>query len=379
MNRIERQATIGLALIFAIRMLGLFMILPILSLHATDILGATPFLMGVALGIYGLTQAAFQIPLGWLSDKYGRHQILSIGLGLFVAGSLVAAWAPSIYWIIVGRALQGMGAVGAPILALLSELTRESVRTRAMAIIGITIGASFSLAMVLGPILDSQIGLSGIFLGTAFLGALCWIVLYRVPHPIVGAHHAIAAMPASAGLWQFQLSIGCLHAILTALFLALPLRIPVVFDLASNAVWKVYLPVLGLAVLTMGPLLRWAHPAESARRTLAMSVILLILAEGGLLWAPNATLFFIALALFFTVFNLLEACLPSWISRVAPPDKKGAILGVYSTMQFFGIFIGGVMGGGLSQRFGTSGIFIGCIIFSILWGALLVFRPASKV
>ncbi len=371
----ERRAALSLAGIFSLRMLGLFMIYPVFALWARRLPDATAFSIGLALGVYGLTQALFQIPLGFLSDRLGRKRIIAAGLLLFALGSVVAALSHSIDGIILGRLLQGAGAVGSAILALAADLTREQQRTKAMAVIGMTIGASFSLALVAGPILNRWIGVPGIFWLTAVLALLGIGVLYGlVPQPLVSSVHAEAEpVPAlfkrvltDRELLRLDFGIFVQHTILTASFLSVPFVLKQA-GVALHDQWFVYLPVLVVSVICMLPLIILAERGRmkpvflASVATLGVSQLLLLLGHGRL------PVVIVALLVFFTAFNLLEASLPSLISRVAPSEAKGTALGIYSSSQFFGIFVGGALGGWLQGVWGLTGVFVLCAVLAGLW------------
>lgn len=355
----ESKALQGLAMIVGFRMLGLFMLLPVLALYAEEFSGATPALIGLAIGIYGLTQALLQIPFGMISDKVGRKKVIIVGLILFAAGSVVAALSTSIYSLIAGRALQGAGAISAVSMALLADLTREEVRVRAMAVLGITIGFSFILAIVLGPLLSGVIGVSGIFWVTAAL-ALLGIVLvrYKVPNPQVShVHHDAQTVPKQLGLvfedkqlLRLDYGIFALHLALTATFIAVPhiLSSEVGFDISLHG-W-LYFGVMVSAVLVMIPLVMLAEAKGKMKPVFLFSVLLLAISQ--LLFYVNGHTFLgivIALVVFFIAFNVLESVLPSLVSKTAPIQAKGTAMGVYSSAQFFGAFVGGALGGKLIE------------------------------
>ncbi|SFT58457.1 MFS transporter [Halomonas saccharevitans] len=376
----ERRAITGLAGLYATRMLGLFMVLPVLALYADDLAGATPLLVGLALGIYGLTQAVLQIPFGLLSDRLGRKPVIAVGLLLFMLGSLVAAQADSIGVVILGRCLQGSGAVAAAIMALLADQTREEVRTAAMATIGLSIGVAFAVAMVLGPWIAADYGLSGVFWFTAALGLLGMAVLWklvppaprRVRHRDVGMdREQLRSILARSDLWRMDLSIFALHLVLMAIFVAVPFRL-VEAGIAVEQHGLTYLGVMLLAFVAMVPLV---IVAEKQRRMKAMclsaitGITLSLFGLAGLgegIWA-----LFGWLLLFFIAFNLLEATLPSMLSKLAPAGAKGTAMGVYSTSQFLGAFLGGVLGGWLAQQWGLSAVFIGCGLLGLAWLAAM--------
>lgn len=366
----ELKSTIILALIFASRMLGLFMVLPVLALYASKIDGATPMLIGIAAGIYGLTQAFLQLPCGMLSDHFGRKQVIAGGLLVFIFGSMLAAFSQGIWGLIIGRAVQGMGAVGSPILALVADVTREEVRTRAMAVIGISIGFTFMLAILLGPLLDASIGLFGIFALTAVMGGAGLLLLSflgSVPKqqaPI--ERRPMRQLLKHRDLWPLNLNIFILHALLTACFLVFPFKIEEVTGLNSSHVWRFYLPVLVASIILVAPLLRYAdHPLwqkklmKTALIGLGLSIIVLIAAR-------QYVIFFVSSTLFFLCFNFLEASLPAMVSRVVPQGSKGSALGVYSFSQFLGMFAGGVFGGCLQQWIGPWGIGFSCLLLTVI-------------
>jgi len=351
---VEKRAAGSLAAIFGLRMLGLFMLLPILALYAEDLEGSTPLLMGLALGIYGLTQALLQIPFGMLSDRYGRKIMIAIGLLIFAVGSVVAAMATTIEGVILGRAIQGAGAIAAATMALLADLTREEFRTKAMATFGITIGMSFTLAIVLGPILNSFIGVSGIFWLTGILALLALVVLYKVvPTPThLHMHHdaecdiaQCSSVLKEGELLRLNFGIFVLHLILTAIFVVIPIGL-VDSGLVASDHWMVYLGVVVLAMGIMVPLVIQAESKGKMKEMFTLAIALVILSQltllqfSGSLWG-----IVIALIIFFGGFNLLEATLPSLISKIAPVDKKGTAMGIYTSSQFFGAFLGGVSGG----------------------------------
>lgn len=376
MSATERRASMALASIMSLRMLGLFMILPVFSLYAAHLEGVTPTLIGIAIGIYGLTQAVLQIPFGMLSDRLGRKPVIAAGLVIFALGSLVAALADSIGWIIVGRILQGAGAISAAIMALTADLTREEHRTKAMAIIGMSIGLSFAFAMVAGPVLNTWIGVPGIFLLIGVLALLSILVLYfGVPQPAhSGFHSDTEPVPAQfkrvlsdGELLRLDIGSFTLHAQLTGMFVIIPLALQDAGLIAAKH-WMVYLPVMLLSFLAMVPFIIIAEKRRRLKQIFSAAVLVLVGVQLLLaqfhyhLWAIGLLLF-----VFFTAFNLLEASMPSLLSKIAPPESKGTAMGAFSTLQFLGAFVGGTGGGWLYQHYGMNAVFLFSAAGSALW------------
>ncbi|MGH8278804.1 MAG: MFS transporter [Gammaproteobacteria bacterium] len=388
MTGAERRAAFSLAGIFSLRMLGLFMIYPVFAPWAQRLPDATAVTIGLALGVYGLTQALLQIPFGFLSDRIGRKRIIAAGLLLFIVGSVVAALSSSIYGIVLGRLLQGAGAVGSAVLALVADLTREEHRTKAMAVIGVTIGAAFGLAVVVGPVLNGWIGVRGIFWLTAVLAALGILVLYAlVPRAEKSAVHREAEpvpqlfrrVLAHRELRQLDFGIFILHAVLTASFLTLPFVLRGV-GIALADQWYVYLPVLVASVVFLVPLIILAERGWMKPVFLG-TVALLVIGQLLLLWGHGHFAFVIlALLVFFTGFNVLESLLPSLVSRLAPAAAKGTAMGVYSSLQFLGIFAGGALGGWIESVWKLNGVFGFCAVLALVWWLVAWFmRPPASV
>ncbi|WP_312934684.1 MFS transporter [Pseudomonas sp.] len=376
MSGTETRAAGGLALVFAFRMLGMFMVLPVLATYGMDLAGATPALIGLAIGAYGLTQAVLQIPFGMISDRIGRRPVIYLGLLVFALGSVLAAQADSIWGVILGRVLQGAGAISAAVMALLSDLTREQHRTKAMAMIGMSIGLSFAVAMVVGPLLTSAFGLSGLFLATAALAVIgLGIVAFVVPNAHTALTHRESGVARQAlgptlrhpDLLRLDLSIFVLHAILMASFIALPLAY-VGAGLPKEEHWWVYLTALLISFFAMVPFIIYGEKKRKMKRVLLGAVSVLLLVEVFFWqWADNLHGLVIGTVIFFTAFNLLEASLPSLVSKVSPAGGKGTAMGVYSTSQFLGAALGGILGGWLFQHGGLSVVFLGCAALCVVW------------
>ena len=377
MTGTERRATFSLAAIVALRMLGLFLIFPVFALYAEGLISVTPFLVGVAVGAYGLTQAIFQIPFGMLSDRLGRKPVIAAGLLLFAIDSVVAALSDGIWGVIIGRMLQGSGAVAAAVMALTADLTREEQRTKAMAVIGMTIGFAFMVALVLGPVLDHWIGVQGIFWligGLAIVGIVLLFTLvpdpsesriHRDAEPVLGQFGRVLG---DGGLLRLDFGILTLHMVLTALFLAIPLELRDLAGLAPGRHWLVYLPVLVLSVVFMVPMVIQAERHGRMRGVFVGAIGLLVVAQTGLAFATSG-LWSMAvwLVVLFTGFNVLEATLPSLVSRMAPADSKGTAMGIYSTSQFSGAFLGGMLGGLLHHAVGLQGIYELGALAALVW------------
>ncbi|MDR0716953.1 MAG: MFS transporter [Azoarcus sp.] len=377
MTAAERRAGASLAAIFALRMLGLFLILPVFAVHAREIPGGDDAtLVGLAIGAYGLTQACLQIAFGAASDRYGRRPVILFGLLLFAAGSVVAALAADIHTIIAGRVLQGAGAISAAVTAWAADLTREQHRTRIMAMIGASIGLVFAFSMVAAPLLYAAIGMAGIFWLTALLALGAMALAMRVPAPRTspaprGMGGTIGGILRRGALMRLNFGVFALHVIQTMMWVALPAALVARGGLPLAAHWQVYLPAVLLSFVVMVPAVIAAERGGYLRPVFSGAVALLALVQLGLYaWADSAWSIGLWLTLFFIAFNILEAIQPSWISRIVPPGIKGTALGVYNTLQSAGLFFGGFAGGWLAQHFGGAGIGACCGALALVWLAL---------
>jgi len=373
MNPQERRVGATLAAIFGLRMLGLFLILPVFAVFAPSLPGGGDLrLVGFAMGAYGLTQAVLQIPLGIASDRWGRKPVIVAGLLLFVAGSLIAAWAPDIYWMIAGRVVQGTGAISAAVMALAADLTREQQRTKVMAMIGSSIGLVFALSLVGAPLLYGWIGMAGLFLLTGALALLAIAVLLKVvptpPRPSAPARLPLRRVLGDAGLLKLNFGIGALHMIQMAMFVVLPRALIEHGGLPAPQHWKVYLPAVLASFAVMVPAIIAAEKRDKMRPVFAGAIALIAVVQLGLfLFGGSLAGLALCLLLFFVAFNILEATLPSLVSRTAPPEAKGAALGVYNTTQAVGLFLGGALGGQIAQRLGEGMVFAACGALAVLW------------
>ena len=370
----ERRASFALAGLFAARMLGLFLLLPVFSVAALGLAGGDdPARVGLALGMYGLTQACMQIPFGLASDRWGRRPVVLIGLLLFVAGSVICALSNDIFWITIGRAVQGSGAISAAVTAWLADATRPEVRTRAMAMVGGSIGLSFALALVLAPLIVGAGGLAGLFWSIALLGVVCLAVArFVVPVVPLAAKPAQPAQPMQVlthtDLLRLNFGVFCLHLIQVAMFVVVPPLFIKLGGLSSAELWKVYLPVIFGSFIFMVPLIFVAEKKRAHRAMLRLAVAGLVVVFALLPLASQGFYLLAAgLTAFFVMFNVLEALQPSLVSRVAPPELKGLALGFYNTSQAAGLFLGGSLGGALVVWGGASAVFWAACALSALW------------
>lgn len=374
----ERRASVALAGLFACRMLGLFLLLPVFAVAARGLPGGDdPARVGLALGMYGLTQAFMQIPFGLASDRWGRRPVVLAGLLLFVIGSVVCAQADDVFWITVGRAIQGAGAISAAVTAWLADATRDEVRTRAMAMVGGSIGLSFAVSLVAAPLLVGAWGLPGLFwtiacLGLASLAVARWVV------PVVPRGDARSMQGARMGevlrhpdLLRLNFGVFVLHFVQVSLFVVAPALLAHTGDLDTQALWKVYLPIILVSFVLMVPVVFVAETRRAHRGALLASVAGLALVCGLLPLAVDGFYALVAgLTGFFVAFNVLEALQPSLVSRVAPQAYKGLALGFYNTAQAAGLFAGGAVGGTLAAHAGAPGVFLAAAGLAVVWLAV---------
>ena len=369
--------------VYALRMLGLFLVLPVLSLYAAQLAGSQKSLwIGWAMGAYGLTQACLQLPFGMVSDKWGRKKTIYIGMTMFIVGSFIAAAATSIEWLVLARALQGAGAISAVITALMSDLIRDSVRTRAMSMVGMSIGLTFALSLVAAPLLVSVIGMSGLFVLTGVSMMLAMFAVYKyVPDPEKNTSSnrlpalQIALQPQ---LWRLNFGIFALHAAQMALFISLPFLF-LQMGIAQEAQWKVYAPMVLFGMVLMVPVIIYGEKKRKLKQTLLFAIGMMVVAQAMLATKHNAVMVMTAaLVIYAIAFNVLEAILPSMVAKFAPAEQRGAAMGFYSTAQSIGLFIGGVAGGGLFSRFGFEGVFVFATALMLIWWAIAATGAAPK-
>ncbi|MCH2058076.1 MAG: MFS transporter [Thalassotalea sp.] len=376
LNSIEKKAAFSLATVFGLRMLGLFMILPVFAIYGHELVGFSPIWLGLAIGAYGLTQALLQIPMGILSDKFGRKPIIMMGLVVFAIGSVVAALSETIYGVVLGRALQGMGAIASAVLALAADLTREEQRPKVMATIGMFIGLSFTIALVLGPLVGESFGLSGLFWFTGILTILAMVMIqFMVPNSVhkapkgdnVAMLDQLGALMKHPQLARLNIGVFILHMALTACFIFLPTRlVEAGIDLQSH--WQLYLPTLLGSFFLMVPFMIFAIKKQKEKEMFIAAVALLAISLLLFALLPNQVIFLVVLILlFFVAFNYLEATMPSILSRIAPAGVKGSAMGIFSSSQFLGAFAGGAIGGWLASQYDAGFVFIFMALIVGLW------------
>jgi len=383
MDSIERSVAFKVSLVMATRMLGLFMLFPVISVYATnEYQNTTPFLIGLTIGIYGLTQAFFQIPFGYLSDRFGRKPLLYIGLCLFFLGSILAAISTDIIYVILGRALQGGGAISAVLMAFLADSISEENRSKANAFVGFQIGLAFMLSLLIGPTIASIAGLSGIFWSIALLSVISLTIVASLPHtkPINYYRLSIEEFKKilNPKLLRLDFSGFILHLMLASAFIVMPLLLVEnnIINIADN--WKLYLPAMMMSFVGMIPLIILAEKLQKTKLILLISIALLIISQ--LLFYElklNFNIFLIVLSLFFVAFNTIEAILPSLLSRTASSSKRGLAMGVFSTSQFLGTFFGGAIGGLIYDIFSLNSVFLFTIFMAIIWWLVILTLPQN--
>jgi MFS family permease len=375
MTSMEIRASVSLASIFALRMLGMFLILPVFSVHAKSLPGGeSATLVGLALGIYGLTQSFGQIPYGVASDKFGRKPVIVAGLVLFALGSFIAASAHTLAWVTVGRAVQGAGAISAAVTAFIADATREEHRTKAMAMVGASIGLTFAFSLIAAPLMYRAIGMGGIFALTGILSIVAiLVVIYIVPAapPVAAKRVPFSEVLRNAELMRMNFGVFTLHVTQMAMFVVMPSALVQYADLPLPAHWKVYLPVVLASFALMLPPV-FAGERRGKMKQVFVGAIALMLAVQAGLWGfmtmpMHWSLLVLLLLAFFVSFNILEACQPSLVSRMAPPAAKGTALGIYNTLQALGLFCGGALGGWLQQHAGPSSVFLLGVVLTIAW------------
>jgi MFS family permease len=375
MSPVELRAALSLSSIFGLRMLGMFVILPVFAIYAEGLPGGNDLtLVGIAIGIYGLTQAALQIPFGWWSDRYGRKPVIYVGLAIFATGSFVAALGMHIYVVILGRMLQGAGAVSAAVMAMAADLTRDEHRAKAMAMIGSTIGATFAISLVLSPWLNRMIGVPGIFALTGVLVLSAIWVVYAIVPDVPEQRRAdarglaqFAAVLRNPQLMRLNYGIFALHSVLMAMFIAVPLDLRAA-GLPVDRHWQVYLPVMAGSFVLMLPAILLAKGPRRLKQVFVGAIALLLAAQVAMPWlAGGIGPLSVFLLVFFTAFNALEAHLPTLVSRTAPGDSRGVAIGVFSSLQFFGTFFGAAVGGFLYGRWSTPGVVIFSVVLLVIW------------
>jgi len=380
MNSTERLFALKVSLIMSVRMLGLFMLFPVMSVYASDYDSSTPFLIGMAIGVYGLTQALLQIPFGYLSDRFGRKPILIIGLLIFLLGSIVAANASNIIFVVIGRALQGGGAISAVLMAFLADSISENNRAKANAFVGFQIGVAFMLSLIIGPIITSRIGLSGLFWVIGLLSIIAMLIVLSLQHskPVNYYRLSFGAFKETLTreLVALDFSVFSLHLILASGFIVMPLLIMdnQIVSMIDN--WQLYLPAVLLSFIGMIPLIIISEKFKKTKYILLLSIFLLIVSQIIFFTSNlNFSVFLITLTIFFVAFNTVEAILPSLLSRTASASKRGLAMGIFSTSQFLGTFIGGAIGGLIYDIYDLNSVFLFTIFVAIIWWFMVLFSP----
>ena len=380
MSPVERLFALKVSLIMSVRMLGLFMLFPVMSVYAGDYESSTPFLIGIAIGIYGLTQALLQIPFGYLSDRFGRKPILIIGLLIFLLGSIVAANTSNIIFVVIGRALQGGGAISAVLMAFLADSISEDNRAKANAFVGFQIGVAFMLSLIIGPLITSRIGLSGLFWVIGLFSIIAMLIVFSLEQsrPINYYRLSFGALKEtlSRELITLDFSVFSLHLILASGFIVMPLLIMEnqIVSMIDN--WQLYLPAVLLSFIGMIPLIIISEKFKKTKYILLLSIFLLIISQIIFYISNlNFSIFLITLTIFFVAFNTVEAILPSLLSKTASTNKRGLAMGIFSTSQFLGTFIGGAIGGLIYDIYDLNSVFLFTIFVAIIWWFMVLFSP----
>ncbi len=380
MNSVERIFALKISLVMSVRMLGLFMLFPVMSVYASEYDNSTPFLVGLAIGVYGLTQALLQIPFGYLSDRFGRKPILIMGLIIFFLGSVLAANTSNLILVVLGRALQGGGAISAVLMAFLADTVNEKNRAKANAFVGFQIGVAFMLSLLIGPIISSKVGLQGLFWTIALLSLIAMLIVFSLEHskPITYYKLSFNAFKETLTkeLVTLDLSIFCLHLILAAGFIVMPILLVEnqIVSMVDN--WHLYLPAIFLSFICMLPLIVISEKFKKTKYILILCILLLIISQFIFLNASlSFQLFLITLTIFFIAFNSVEALLPSLLSRTASPVKRGLAMGVFSTSQFLGTFFGGAIGGLIYDIYDLNSVFLFTIFVALIWLLLMLLMP----
>ena len=380
MNSVERIFALKISLVMSVRMLGLFMLFPVMSVYASEYDNSTPFLIGMAIGVYGLTQALLQIPFGYLSDRFGRKPILIIGLIIFFLGSVLAANTSNIFLVVLGRALQGGGAISAVLMAFLADSVNEENRAKANAFVGFQIGVAFMLSLLIGPIISSKVGLQGLFWTITLLSLIAMLIVFSLEHskPITYYKLSIKAIKEilTKELVALDLSIFSLHLILAAGFIVMPILIVEnqIVSMVDN--WHLYLPAIFLSFIGMLPLIIISEKFKKTKYILMLCILLLMISQFIFLNASlSFQLFLITLTIFFIAFNSVEALLPSLLSRTASSAKRGLAMGIFSTSQFLGTFFGGAIGGLIYDIYDLNSVFLFTIFVALIWWFLILLMP----
>jgi MFS family permease len=383
MSSTEKLLALKVSLIMSVRMLGLFMLFPVMSVYAVDYDSSTPFLIGMAIGVYGLTQALLQIPFGYLSDRFGRKPILIIGLLIFLLGSVVAANASNIIFVIIGRALQGGGAISAVLMAFLADSILEDNRAKANAFVGFQIGVAFMLSLIIGPIITSRIGLSGLFWVIGFLSIIAMLIVLSLKHskPVNYYQLSFGAFKEilTRDLVALDFSVFSLHLILASGFIVMPILIieNQIVSMIDN--WQLYLPAVLLSFIGMIPLIIISERYKKTKYILLLSIFLLIISQIIFFTSSlNFSVFLLTLTIFFVAFNTIEAILPSLLSRTASASKRGLAMGIFSTSQFLGTFIGGAIGGLIYDIYDLNSVFLFTLFVAIIWWFMILFLPLKN-